>query len=83
MVTYSPDVICGLCAGALVVCSNEVLKRQMLPQLQGLLEMLCISDVSFCSRAHIFQRVIIIALQVSDTLDCLWPVYCSYPFICE
>jgi len=55
MVTYSPDVICGLCAGALVVYSNEVLKRQMLPQLQGLLEMLCISDVSFHSGGDVFQ----------------------------
>lgn len=69
MVTYSPDVICGLCAGALVVCSNEVLKRQMLPQLQGLLEILNISDISFHSGADVFQ-VIVTALQVSDTLDC-------------
>lgn len=63
MVTYSPDVICGLCAGALVVYSNEVLKRQMLPQRQGLLEMLCISDVSFHGGADAFQQVIITALR--------------------
>lgn len=82
MVTYSPDVICGLCAGALVVYSNEVLKRQMLPPLQGLLEILCISDVSFHSGADVFQ-VIITPLQVWDTLDCVWPGRSSHHFIYE
>lgn len=81
MVTCSPDVICGMWAAALAVYSNEVLKRQMLPLLQGLLEMLCVCDVSFHSGADVSWRVIITARLVPAPLDCVWLVHCSHPFI--